>query len=146
MTSFSLTLFDNFTLSTPSVTCSGSPSVCVDNFQAHGGSGYAFNTELSGPNWVSCTQGTTVGMTCMGNAGGVAANFNNNSPQEVTYTWTTTPGVSIAAGADFDITFSSFNNDVWTSVPGPTAGAGLPGLALTGIGLFGWWRRRRADA
>jgi hypothetical protein len=32
-------------------------------------------------------------------------------------------------------------------VPRPTAGAGLPGLALAGIGLFvGWRRRRRADA
>jgi len=34
-----------------------------------------------------------------------------------------------------------------SGVPGPTAGAGLPGLALAGIGLFiGWRHRRRADA
>ena len=32
------------------------------------------------------------------------------------------------------------------SVPGPIAGAGLPGLILAGGGLLGWWRRRRRTA
>jgi hypothetical protein len=32
------------------------------------------------------------------------------------------------------------------AVPGPIAGAGLPGLILAGGGLLAWWRRRRQSA
>jgi hypothetical protein len=128
VTSFSLTLKDTFTSSTPSVTfCSGSSGPLCDDFQIHGGAANYFSTlALSGPN-------------CFSGCGTNDAKF---TPGTVTYTWSGGSGVPI--GATFDLNFASWNNDL-SAVPGPIAGSGFPGLMLAIGGLVAWRRRRRSN-
>jgi hypothetical protein len=60
-------------------------------------------------------------------------------------TGTTALGPSESPGVDL-VVMDDFLYAEPRAIPGPIAGAGLPGLILASGGLLAWWRRRQKSA